>query len=82
MGLVGSEMCIRASNNEIARNDGDNSDSPGIVSIEGLDVQKIYVPSAGQIRVDLLVYGTGLDYNPKYAGIGSAIIEILSLIHI
>jgi hypothetical protein len=62
--------------NEIARNDGGDSLGPGITSIEGLDVQRIYVPSAGQIRVDILVYGTGLDYDPTYAGIGSAIIEI------
>ena len=62
--------------NEIARNDGVDSSNPGIVSIEGLDVQKIYVPSVGQIRVDILVYGTGFDYDPTYAGIGSAIIEI------
>jgi hypothetical protein len=41
-----------------------------------LDIQNIYVPSVGQIRVDILVYGTGLDYDPTYAGIGSAIIEI------
>jgi len=62
--------------NEIARNDGGDSLGPGITSIEGLDVQRIFVPSAGQIRVDILVYGTGLDYDPTYAGIGSAIIEI------
>ncbi|AFS83575.1 hypothetical protein [Candidatus Nitrosopumilus sediminis] len=61
---------------EIARNDGDDPINPGITSIEGLDIQRIYVPSAGQIRVDILVYGTGLDYDPTYAGIGSAIIEI------
>ncbi|MDH3695686.1 MAG: peptidase [Nitrosopumilus sp.] len=54
----------------------DDSLSPGIVSIEGIDIQKIYVPSEGQIRVDVWVYGTGLDYVPKYAGIGSAIIEV------
>ena len=62
--------------NEIARNDGVDSVNPGIVSIEGLDVQKIYVPTVGQLRVDILVYGTGFDYDPTYAGIGSAIIEI------
>ena len=62
--------------NEIARNDGDDSINPGISSIEGLDVQRIFVPSTGQIRVDILVYGTGLDYDPTYAGIGSSIIEI------
>jgi len=62
--------------NEIARNDGDDPSNPGIASIEGIDIQEIYVPSQGQIRVDLLVYGSGLDYDPTYAGIGSAIIEI------
>ena len=49
---------------------------PGIISVEGLDVQKIYVPSEGYVQVDVRVYGTGLDYNPTYAGIGSTIIEI------
>ena len=61
---------------ELARYDGDDLVNPGIVSMEGIDIQKIYVPSEGQIRVDILVYGTGLDYDPKFAGIGSAIIEI------
>ena len=53
-----------------------DSTIPGIVSIEGLDIQKIFVPSEGQIRIDVWVYGTGLDYDPTYAGIGSGIIEI------
>jgi hypothetical protein len=61
---------------ELVRNEGTDSVNPGIVSIEGLDIQRIYVPSEGQIRVDILVYGTGLDYDPTYAGIGSGIIEI------
>ena len=38
--------------------------------------KKFFIPSQGQYRIDILVYGTGLDYNPKYAGIGSGIIEI------
>ncbi len=61
---------------EISRYDGDDLGNPGIVSVEGIDIQKIYIPSEGQIRFDILVYGTGFDYDPKYAGIGSAIIEI------
>ena len=61
---------------ELVRYSGDDLVNPGIVSMEGIDIQKIYVPSEGQIRVDILVYGTGLDYDPKFAGIGSAIIEI------
>ena len=61
---------------ELARYDGDDLVNPGIVSMEGIDIQEIYVPSQGQIRIDILVYGTGLDYDPKFAGIGTAIIEI------
>jgi len=62
--------------NEIASNIGDNTSMLGILSTEGIDVQRIFVPSQGQFRIDVKVLGTGLDYAPKYAGIGSAIIEI------
>jgi len=64
------------SDNQIAMYDGDDPTNPGILATEGIDVQKIFVPSEGQIRVDVLVYGTGLDYDPTYSGIGSALIEI------
>jgi len=67
---------IDANNIEIERNSGSDPNNPGIVAIEGIDIPKIYVESEGQYRLDILVYGTGLSYNPKYAGIGSAIIEI------
>ena len=63
-------------NNQVERNVGNDPQNPGIVAFEGLDIQKIFVPSQGQYRLDILVYGTGLDYNAKYAGIGSGIIEI------
>ena len=64
------------SDKEIASNVGDDPLMLGILSTEGIDIQRIFIPSQGQIRVDVKVLGTGLDYNPKYAGIGSAIIEI------
>ncbi|HEY5736293.1 MAG TPA: peptidase [Nitrosopumilus sp.] len=64
------------SGQELFRYTPDNTSAPGLISIEGLDFQKIYVPSQGQIQVDVWVYGIGLDYDPTYAGIGSAIIEI------
>jgi len=63
-------------NQEISSYDGDDPLNPGIISTEGIDVQRIFVPSQGQIRIDVLVFGTGLDYDPKYAGIGSSFIEI------
>ena len=64
------------SNQELARFSGDDILNPGIVAVEGIDIQNIFIPSQGQYRIDILAYGTGLDYNPKYAGIGSGIIEI------
>ena len=61
---------------EIETNSGNDVKNPGIVAIEGIDIPKIYVPSEGQYRLDILVYGTGLAYDPTYSGIGSALIEI------
>ena len=63
-------------NQEIDRDDGNDPLNPGILSNEGIDIQRIFVPSEGQIRIDVLVFGTGLDYDPTYAGIGSSFIEI------
>jgi len=67
---------IDENDQELERLSGDDPINPGIIATEGIDVQKIRVPSQGQYRIDILVYGTGLDYNAKYAGIGSGIIEI------
>jgi len=68
---------IDMSNNQVLQSfTGDDPQSIGILSTEGIDVQKIYIQSQGQYRIDIQVLGTGLDYNPKYAGIGSGIIEI------
>ena len=61
---------------ELERFSGDDPQNPGIVATEGIDVQKILIPSQGQYRIDILAYGTGLDYDPTYAGIGSGIVEI------
>jgi hypothetical protein len=55
---------------------GDDPNNPGITSTEGIDIPQIFVPSQGQYRLDILVYGTGLGYDPTYSGIGSAVIEI------
>ena len=65
------------SNQELARFSGDDPQNLGIVATEGIDVQKINIPSQGQYRFDILVYGTGLDYDPTYSGIGSGLIEMV-----
>ena len=67
---------IDENNQELERFTGDDPKNPGIVATEGIDVQRVFVPSQGQYRLDILVFGTGLDYDPTYAGIGSGIVEI------
>ena len=67
---------IDENDQELERFAGDDPQNPGIVSTEGIDIQSIRIPSQGQYRIDILVYGTGLDYNAKYAGIGTGIVEI------
>ena len=54
---------------------GDDPQMPGIVATEGIDVKNFYVPSQGQMRIDILV-GNWIGYDETYAGIGSAIIEL------
>ena len=55
---------------------GDGEEGPGILSVEGIDTQRITIPESGQYRLDIMVYGTGLSYNQTHAGIGTAILEI------
>ena len=64
------------SGSQIAEFSGNDPLNPGIASPEGIDVQNVLVLSEGLIRVDVIVYGTGLDYDPTYSGIGSGLIEI------
>ena len=63
-------------NKELEVNTGDDINTLGIVSTEGIDIPKIFVPNEDTYRLDILVYGIGLDYDQKYAGVGSAFLEI------
>lgn len=70
---------VDESNNDIMLEGGTdpgNPDGLGILSIEGIDHQTIRLPSGGPYRLDIQVLGTGISYDPKYAGIGSALIEV------
>ena len=61
---------------ELARGGHEDTATPGIVAFEGLDVQNVYIPSTGMIEIDVLVYGVGLDYDQRHAGIGASFFEI------
>ena len=60
----------------IEKNSGDDPNNPGIFALEGIDIPKILIESDGIYQLDIQVLGIGLDYDPTYAGVGSAIIEI------
>jgi len=55
---------------------GDDPDNLGVDAIEGIDVQKIMIPTQKIHRIDVLLLGQGLDLDPAYAGIGSVLIEV------
>ena len=61
---------------EIASYKGSDPFNLGILSTEGIDIQRIMIPSEGPTRIDVLVYGTGLDYDPTFSGIGTGMVEI------
>ena len=55
------------------------SESSEILAFEGIDTQVLNIPDDKTYRLDILIFGqgvVGLDFDPKYAGIGSAIIEV------
>ena len=60
----------------LAEGHGDDEDSLGILSTEGIDTQHIRIPAAGQYRLDVVVYGTGLNYDQTHAGIGTALLDV------
>ena len=53
-----------------------DEDILGILATEGIDTQQIHVPSSGQYRLDIVMYGTGLDYDQTHAGVGTALLEV------
>jgi len=67
---------IDKNNKIIFQNVGSDSNNPGILASEGLDIQRIKIPSQETYRIDIAVFGQGLKYDPKYAGIGSGLIEV------
>lgn len=55
---------------------GNDPFDSGILASEGLDIQNILIPSSDEYRLDVLVLGQGILYDPTYAGIGSGLIEV------
>ncbi len=63
----------------LVREMGNDDNNPGILASEGIDYQRLFIPSQDLYRIDVLVFGQGtigLDYDAKYSGIGSGLIEV------
>ena len=63
-------------NDVIFSNIGDDESNPGISASEGIDVQRITLPSQKTYRIDIAVFGQGITFDQTYAGIGSGLIEV------
>lgn len=63
-------------NNQIIKSAGDDPNNLGIDASEGIDIQKINIPTRDTYRLDVRILGQGLAFDSTYAGIGSAIIEV------
>jgi len=61
---------------ELITNVGNDPINPGIMAMEGIDTQKITLPSKDLYRMEVLILGQGISNVMTYAGIGSGIIEV------
>ncbi len=61
---------------ELISNVGNDPNNPGIMSMEGIDTQKIKIPSEDLYRIQVAIFGQGINYDPTYAGIAEGILEI------
>jgi len=61
---------------ELISNVGNDPNNPGIMSMEGIDTQKIRIPSEDLYRIQVAIFGQGINYDPTYAGIAEGILEI------
>ena len=64
------------SNDNKIHSAGDDPNNLGIDALEGIDVQKITIPTQEQYRLDVWLLGQGIDFDPAYSGAGSTFIEV------
>ncbi len=67
---------INDDTNETIMSAGTDAGSLGIEASEGIDVQRITIPTQDTYRIDVWILGQGLDFDPTYSGVGSAMIEV------
>jgi len=65
-----------SSGKKLVENVGDEPQKPGILSVEGIDIQEIKFPTQGNYKMTLAILSHGLDELTTYQGIGSTTFSI------
>lgn len=60
----------------LVENVGDEPQKPGILSLEGIDIQEVKFPAQGNYKMTLVIFNHGLDELTTYQGIGSTTFAI------
>jgi len=61
---------------EIFINIGTDNQNLGIIASEGIDVQGITIPTTDLYTINVAIFGTGINYDQTYAGLGSNVFEV------
>ena len=61
---------------ELFSNVGKDPNMLGILASEGIDIQQLTIPLQDIHKINLAIFGQGINYDQKYAGIASGIFEV------
>jgi len=67
---------VADNNDNIIMSAGDDPNNLGVDATEGIDVQKISIPTQDTYRIEVWLLGQGLDFDPTYYGVVSTPIEV------
>jgi len=63
---------------ELISNVGTDPNNPGIMAMEGINTQQITIPSQDLYRIQVAIFGQGINYDQTYAGLAEGILELES----
>lgn len=61
---------------ELISNMGTDPNNPGIMAMEGINTQQITIPSQDLYRIQVAIFGQGINYDQTYAGLAEGILEL------
>ncbi len=61
---------------ELISNMGTEPNNPGIMAMEGINTQQITIPSHDLYRIQVAIFGQGINYDQTYAGLAEGILEL------